>query len=85
MGRTPAIMKPSCRHPASSGTTTRRYRFRLVWDGGGFGIFINGEEWISDSFSQPYQPPQHRVSLGCWPRAETLWATYRNVKLRNLR
>ena len=30
------------------------YRFRLVWDGGGFGIFVNGEEWISDSFSQPY-------------------------------
>jgi hypothetical protein len=61
------------------------YHFRLEWDGGGFGLFVDGELWMADGFAQPYAPPNHRVSLGCWPRDETLWgAIFRNVKLRRL-
>jgi hypothetical protein len=61
------------------------YHFRLEWDGGGFGLFVDGELWMADSFEQPYAPPNHRVSLGCWPRDETMWgAIFRNVRLRRL-
>ena len=34
---------------------------------------------------QPYSPPNHRISLGCYPRAESFpGAIYKNVKLRQL-
>jgi hypothetical protein len=58
------------------------YHFRIEWDGGGYGVFVNGEQWFGGGFSQPYAPPSHRVSLGCWRRNETMWGLYRNVKLR---
>ncbi len=62
------------------------FHFRLEWDGGGFGIFVDGEQFFGEGFAQPYAPPNHRVSLGCYPRNETMWgAVYRNVRLRKLR
>ena len=59
------------------------FHFKLIWDDGGFGVFVNGEEWFSSGFAAPYDPPNHRVSLGCWPRGESFpGAIYKNVKLR---
>jgi hypothetical protein len=58
------------------------YHFKLEWDGGGYSVSVNGEEWFGGGWSQAYAPPAHRVSLGCWPRSETMFGTYRNVKLR---
>ena len=47
------------------------YHFKFDWDPGGFRIFINGELWFEDGFAEPYAPPNHRVSIGCYPRGET--------------
>jgi hypothetical protein len=48
-----------------------KYHFVFDWNPRGFRITINGEEWFSDTFDEPYAPPNHRVSIGCWPRGET--------------
>ena len=58
------------------------YHFKLEWDGGGYSVAVDNEVWFEGGWSQPYAPPVHRVSLGCWPRSETMWGLYRNVKLR---
>ena len=69
--------------PAVNWNGSEVFHFKLIWDGGGFGVFVNGEQWFDAGFSQPYAPPNHRVSLGCWPRAESFpGAIYKNVKLR---
>jgi len=68
--------------PAVDWDGDQNFHFRLEWDGGGFGIWVNDEKWFSEGFSQPFNPPNHGVSLGCWPRNETLFAIYRNVKLK---
>ena len=69
--------------PAVNWNSNQVFHFKLVWDGGGFSVFVDGREWFGAGFSQPYAPPNHRVSLGCWPRAESFpSASYRNVKLR---
>ena len=69
--------------PAVNWNSNEVFHFKLVWDGGGFSVFVNDQEWFGAGFSQPYAPPNHRVSLGCWPRAESFpSASYRNVKLR---
>lgn len=57
------------------------FHFRLEWDGGGYGVFVNGDEQFGGGWSQAYAPNPMRVSLGCWPRSETMWAVYRNVRL----
>lgn len=69
------------------------YRFTLQWSPNGFSVrvgvvgadgTVSGErEWFSDSFGgRPYAPPSLRVSLGCYPRSETMaGAIWRNVRL----
>jgi hypothetical protein len=47
------------------------YHFKFDWDPGGFRIFVNNELWFEDGFSEPYAPPNHRISIGCYPRGET--------------
>jgi hypothetical protein len=38
---------------------------------------------MSDGWDYPYAPTNHRISLGCYPRAESfIGAIYRNIKLR---
>jgi hypothetical protein len=48
-----------------------KYHFVFDWDPGGFRILINGELWFEDGFAEPYAPPNHRISIGCYPRGET--------------
>jgi hypothetical protein len=48
-----------------------KYHFVFDWNPRGFRITINGELWFEDGFAEPYAPPNHRVSIGCWPRGET--------------
>ncbi len=47
------------------------YHFKFDWDPRGFRIFINNELWFEDGFAEPYAPPNHRISIGCYPRGET--------------
>jgi hypothetical protein len=55
------------------------YHFALDWNRGGFTITVNGEVWFADTFrASGYEPPGHRISIGCYPRGETLRAIYRN-------
>jgi hypothetical protein len=60
----------------------------IKWSPAGYNISVgtNGgplEEYLEDGFGGiPYAPPNHRVELGCTPRAEGFPAAiYRNVKI----
>lgn len=68
--------------PAVDWQTNQVFHFRLEWDGGGFGVYVNGVQWFAEGFTRPFAPPNHRVSLGCWPRDETMFGVYSNVILR---
>jgi hypothetical protein len=58
------------------------FHFVIEWDRNGFAITINGERWFSDGFGgHAYEPPGHRISIGCYPRGETLRAVYRNFSV----
>jgi len=59
------------------------YHFVLDWNPSGFAIAINGDTWITDGFGgNAYAPPQHRITLGCYPRGETMTgAIWRNFKV----
>ena len=53
------------------------------WATTGYAIFVNGEEVMSDGWNHPFNPPVHRISLGCYPRGESfVGAIYSNIKLR---
>jgi hypothetical protein len=59
------------------------YHFKLEWTSTGYDIFVNGVEIFGDGWELPYAPPNMRVSLGCYPRAESfIGIIYRNVRLR---
>lgn len=65
--------------------------FVLTYDQFGYSISAstNGGpliEYLADGFGSsgnlPYAPPNHRISLGCYPRAETIpGAIYRNLRV----
>jgi hypothetical protein len=58
------------------------FHFVIQWTPSSYLITINGEEWFSGDLQDAYVPPNFRVSLGCYPRNETLkGATWRNVKI----
>ena len=65
----------------------------MEWDPTGYTIRVgtNGAppiEYAGDhSFGgRAYTPPNHRISLGCYPRAETFpRGIWRNVKVKELR
>jgi hypothetical protein len=58
------------------------YHFILDWNPGGFIIAIDGNVVVQDGFARPYAPPNHTISLGCWPRSETMiGAIWSNVRL----
>jgi hypothetical protein len=60
-----------------------KYHFVFDWDPRGFRITINGDLWFSDTFDEPYAPPNHRISIGCYPRGETRRdAIYSNFVVR---
>lgn len=59
------------------------YHFEFEWATTGYRISINGQEIMGDGWGHPYAPPVHRISLGCYPRAESfVGIIYRNIKLR---
>ena len=62
--------------------------FLLTWDASGYTISAgtNGGPlnlYMADGFGGiPYAPPNHRISLGCYPRSESFPAAiYRNVQV----
>jgi len=58
------------------------YHFIIDWSPGGFVISIDGHVVNQDGFSRAYAPGNHTISLGCWPRAETMiGAIWSNVRL----
>lgn len=58
------------------------YHFIFDWTPGGYFIEVGDEVWFEGDFAEPYAPPNHRVSLGCYPRGETLrGVVFKNVKL----
>ena len=59
------------------------FHFVLDYSPSGFSITINGKQWYRDGFGgHAYAPPNQRISLGCYPRGETMmWAIFRNVKV----
>jgi hypothetical protein len=62
--------------------STDVYHFQLDWGGFGYTIAVNGIEVLSDGWDNWYEVPNFRVSLGCYPRAESIvGAIYRNIKL----
>jgi hypothetical protein len=62
--------------------TTDVYHFIFAWTPSSYSISINGAVWFSGSLQGAYVPPNFRVSLGCYPRSETLaGAIFRNVKI----
>jgi hypothetical protein len=57
------------------------YSIAASTDGGPLIIYMQAPGDTNDFFI-PYAPPQHRISLGCYPRGETIvGAIYRNIKV----
>jgi hypothetical protein len=63
---------------SSSGVT----HLQLDWGPTGYTIAVDGVQVLEDGWEIPYAPPNHRVSLGCYPRGESFTgAIYRNIRL----
>ena len=80
-------IKMTCCGPPFKSTNVTHFRVR--WDNTGYDIEAgtNGGpliDYMSDGFGGiQYAPPNHRISLGCYPRSETIpFSIYRNVKIR---
>ncbi|PWT79875.1 MAG: hypothetical protein C5B57_13145 [Blastocatellia bacterium] len=64
------------------------FHFVVQWSEAGYNISVGTDggpqvQYMADGFGGiPYSPPNHRVSLGCYPRGESFpSAIYRNVKI----
>lgn len=58
------------------------WRFLVQWTPTSYLITINNDVWFSGSLQGPYVPPNFRISLGCYPRSETMkGAIWSNVKI----
>jgi hypothetical protein len=60
------------------------YHFVFDWTPTGYAVSVGvdggtPQVWFQGSFARPYTPPNHVISLGCYPRAETMTAVFRNV------
>jgi hypothetical protein len=63
--------------------SSRSYHFQLDWNKEGFQIAVNGIEVMSEGWDYWYEPTNHRISLGCYPRGESFTGIiYSNVKLK---
>ena len=60
------------------------YHFVFEWAANGFRISINDKEVFQDGFGgNAYAPSNHRISLGCYPRGETMVkAIWRNFSVQ---
>jgi hypothetical protein len=58
------------------------FHFLVQWTPNSYLITINNDVWFSGSLQGPYVPPNFRITLGCYPRSETLkGAIWSNVKI----
>jgi len=67
------------------------FHITATWHRGGYEVAVGetqpdgsvrgNQVWFSGSFSRPYAPPNHRISIGTRSRSETLEGTYRNFKV----
>ena len=66
---------------ANSASESRRPALPVELNG--VSVSVNGEVWFQDGWSHAYAPPNHRISLGCYPREETMigaiWSNVKNV------
>jgi hypothetical protein len=59
------------------------YHFLLDWGTRGYSIAVNGITLMQDGWDHWFEPPNFRVSLGCYPRGDSfVGAIYRNVTLK---
>jgi len=59
------------------------YHFLLDWGTRGYSISVNGITVMQDGWDHWYEPSRLRVSLGCYPRADSfVGAIYRNILLK---
>ena len=66
-------------------SSSQSYHFLLDWDTRGYSIAINGITIMQDGWDHWFEPPNFRVSLGCYPRGDSIiGATYKNVTLKKL-
>jgi hypothetical protein len=65
--------------------SSQTFHFLLDWDTRGYSIAINGITVMQDGWDHWYEPPNFRISLGCYPRGDSfIGATYKNVTLKKL-
>jgi hypothetical protein len=58
------------------------YHFLVQWTPNSYLITINNDVWFSGSLQGPYVPPNFRITLGCYPRSETMKdAIWSNIKI----
>jgi hypothetical protein len=77
-------IQPPSKTGGPAWSKSRVSHFVLQWSPGGYSIVIDGVTWFQGAFKtgSPYAPPNHRISLGCYPRGETLaGAIFRNVSV----
>lgn len=62
----------------------RTYHFSLEWGNGSVLMSIDGHDVIADEgYGGEYSPANHRISLGCRPRGETLkFVRFSNVRIK---
>jgi len=59
------------------------FHFLLDWGTRGYSIAVNGITVMQDGWDHWYEPPNFRVSLGCYPRGDSfVGAIYSNVTLK---
>ena len=68
--------------PAVDWRSGEIYHFVLEWAPQGFTVTIDDRVWFEGGFGRnAYLPPNHHISLGCYPRGETIGAIFRNVSI----
>jgi hypothetical protein len=72
--------------PGPAWSHTQPSRVVLEWTPAGFAVSVDGKVWVNGHFGGlAFAPPNHRISLGCYPRNESFeFAIYRNVTLTRI-
>jgi hypothetical protein len=73
--------------PDFAGTSVFHFIVKWTLDGYSISVGTNGGPqvpYLEDGWGGfPYEPPNHRIALGCYPRNESfIGAIYRNVKVK---
>jgi len=64
-------------------TPSKIFHFTIDWNLNGFTVSVDGITYFQKGFGgNPYTPPTQTMTLGCWPRSETIPnIIYSNVKV----